>query len=59
LNDRRIYTATLDTYLLLNTCIQKENDLVMIDQPEDDLDNQTIYEDVIKLVRELKPKKIL
>jgi predicted ATPase len=32
------------------------HDLIMIDQPEDDLDNQTIYEDVIKLVREIKPK---
>ena len=26
----------------------------MIDQPEDDLDNQTIFEDVIKLIRNLK-----
>ncbi|MDR2694158.1 MAG: AAA family ATPase [Chitinispirillales bacterium] len=34
---------------------QRENDVIIIDQPEDDLDNQTIYEDVIKLVRELKP----
>jgi ABC-type cobalamin/Fe3+-siderophores transport system ATPase subunit len=42
--------------LILFVLSQKENDLVMIDQPEDDLDNQTIYEDVIKLVRELKPK---
>ena len=29
--------------------------MIIIDQPEDDLDNQTIYEDVIKLVRRLKP----
>ena len=35
---------------------QRDNDLVVIDQPEDDLDNQTIYEDVVKLVRKLKPK---
>ena len=27
-----------------------------MDQPEDDLDNQTIYEDVVKLIRRLKPK---
>ncbi len=33
----------------------KENDVVIIDQPEDDLDSQTIYEDVIKLVVKLKP----
>jgi hypothetical protein len=31
------------------------NDVIIIDQPEDDLDNQTIYDDVIKLVREMKP----
>ena len=30
--------------------------MVIIDQPEDDLDNQTIYEDVIKLIRKLKSK---
>ncbi len=42
--------------LILFVLSQKENHLVMIDQPEDDLDNQTIYEDVIKLVRKLKPK---
>lgn len=30
--------------------------MIIIDQPEDDLDNQTIYEDVIKLVRQMKPK---
>ena len=29
---------------------------VNIDQPEDDLDNQTIYEDVIKLICQLKQK---
>nr|MBF4290728.1 histidinol-phosphatase [Vibrio anguillarum] len=34
---------------------QQENDVVIIDQPEDDLDNQTIYDDVIKLIRDLKP----
>lgn len=42
--------------LILFVLSQKENDLVIIDQPEDDLDNQTIYEDVIKLVRTLKPQ---
>ena len=29
--------------------------MIIIDQPEDDLDNQTIYDDVIKLIREMKP----
>ena len=34
---------------------KREHDVIIIDQPEDDLDNQTIYDDVIKLIRELKP----
>jgi len=42
--------------LILFVLSQRENDVVIIDQPEDDLDNQTIYADVIKLVRKLKPE---
>jgi hypothetical protein len=42
--------------LILFVLGQRENDVVVIDQPEDDLDNQTIYEDVIKLILELKPE---
>lgn len=42
--------------LMLFVLSQQENDVVIIDQPEDDLDNQTIYDDVIKLIRELKPE---
>ncbi|MFM2218080.1 MAG: hypothetical protein RL240_2398 [Planctomycetota bacterium] len=42
--------------LILFVLSQRENDVVIIDQPEDDLDNQTIYSDVIKLVRKLKPE---
>lgn len=41
--------------LILFVLSQRENDVIIIDQPEDDLDNQTIYEDVIKLVRDMKP----
>ncbi len=41
--------------LLLYVLSQRQNDVIIIDQPEDDLDNQTIYEDVIKLLREAKP----
>ncbi|WP_027184553.1 TrlF family AAA-like ATPase [Desulfovibrio inopinatus] len=41
--------------LILFVLSQQENDVFIIDQPEDDLDSQTIYEDVIKLVRKLKP----
>jgi predicted ATPase len=42
--------------LILFILSLKDNDVIIIDQPEDDLDNQTIYEDVIKLIRSLKPK---
>jgi chromosome segregation protein len=41
--------------LLLYVLSQRQNDVIIIDQPEDDLDNQTIYDDVIKLMREMKP----
>jgi len=40
--------------LILFVLSQQENDVIIIDQPEDDLDNQTIYEDVIKLIRKMK-----
>ncbi|MGD0960986.1 MAG: TrlF family AAA-like ATPase [Methylomonas sp.] len=42
--------------LILFVLSQRDNDVVIIDQPEDDLDNQTIYDDVIKLIRALKPE---
>jgi chromosome segregation protein len=35
---------------------QEEHDLFLIDQPEDDLDSQTIYEEVVKLLRVIKSK---
>jgi ABC-type lipoprotein export system ATPase subunit len=40
--------------LILFLLTQKENDILIIDQPEDDLDNQTIYQDVIHEIKELK-----
>lgn len=40
--------------LIIFILSQQDNDLVIIDQPEDDLDSQTIYEDVVKLIRRLK-----
>ncbi|MDR1974010.1 MAG: hypothetical protein LBQ31_04965 [Bacteroidales bacterium] len=40
--------------LILFLLSQKENDILIIDQPEDDLDNQTIYEDVIREIKLLK-----
>jgi ABC-type cobalamin/Fe3+-siderophores transport system ATPase subunit len=40
--------------LILFLLAQKENDVLIIDQPEDDLDNQTIYDEVIKEIKKLK-----
>jgi DNA repair exonuclease SbcCD ATPase subunit len=40
--------------LILFILSRRDNDVIVIDQPEDDLDNQTIFEDVIKLIRQLK-----
>ena len=40
--------------LLLFVLGQRKNDVIVIDQPEDDIDNQTIYEDVIKLILQMK-----
>ena len=42
--------------LILFLLAQKDSSLIIIDQPEDDLDNQTIYQDVIKVLRQLKGK---
>lgn len=41
--------------LMMYILSQQKNDVIIIDQPEDDLDNQTIYDDVIRLMRQLKP----
>ena len=40
--------------LILFLLAQEEKDVLIIDQPEDDLDNQTIYEEVIKEIKKLK-----
>lgn len=40
--------------LIIFILSQQDNDLVIIDQPEDDLDSQTVYKDVVKFIRELK-----
>lgn len=42
------------TALILFLLAQKETNVLIIDQPEDDLDNQTIYKDVIKQIKSLK-----
>ena len=40
--------------LILFLLAQKDKDVLIIDQPEDDLDNQTIYDEVIKQMVALK-----
>ncbi|SFK23131.1 PHP domain [Halobacillus dabanensis] len=42
--------------LVLFILSQKDNNLIMIDQPEDDLDNQVIYNEIIRKVKERKPE---
>lgn len=42
--------------LVLFILSQKDNNLIMIDQPEDDLDNQIIYNEIITKVKERKPE---
>jgi ABC-type Mn2+/Zn2+ transport system ATPase subunit len=42
---------------LLLLLLSQENTPVIMDQPEDDLDNQTVYEGLIKKVLELKGKR--
>ncbi len=37
--------------LVLFILTQNENDVIIIDQPEDDLDNKVIYDEVIKAIR--------
>lgn len=43
--------------MMLFLLSQEGNDLLLIDQPEDDLDSQTVYEEVVKLLRKLKPRR--
>ncbi len=40
--------------LILFLLAQKESNVLIIDQPEDDLDNQTIYNEVIKELKKIK-----
>lgn len=40
--------------LIIFILTQRDNDIIIIDQPEDDLDNQTIYNEVIKELIKLK-----
>lgn len=40
--------------VLLFILAQYDNDVIMIDQPEDDMDNQVIYKELIKTIRKAK-----
>lgn len=41
--------------LILFILTQKKNDIILIDQPEDDLDNKVIYNEVISAIIQKKP----
>ena len=43
--------------MMLFLLSQKGNDLLLIDQPEDDLDSQTVYDEVVKILRSIKPRQ--
>lgn len=43
--------------MMLFLLSRNENDLLLIDQPEDDLDSQTVYEEVVKLIRAIKSRQ--
>ncbi|SHI10947.1 TrlF family AAA-like ATPase [Sporanaerobacter acetigenes] len=40
--------------IVLFILTQKDNDIIIIDQPEDDLDNKVIYDELIKTLKERK-----
>ena len=41
--------------LILFILTQNNNDIIIIDQPEDDLDNKVIYDEVISAISKTKP----
>lgn len=43
--------------MMLFILSQKDQDLLIIDQPEDDLDSQTVYDEVVKLLRDIKVRQ--
>jgi len=58
-NDKELTKHSLGqraSALIIFILTQKDNDVIIIDQPEDDLDNQTIYNEVIKELIKLKSK---
>jgi chromosome segregation protein len=43
--------------MMLFLLSQDDSDLLLVDQPEDDLDSQTVYEEVVKLLRTIKARQ--
>jgi len=54
----KLSTGQKATALLLLLFAQEDR-IVVLDQPEEDLDNRFIYEDVVKILREIKGKRQL
>jgi hypothetical protein len=52
----RLSPGQRSTAILL-LVMQESKDPLLIDQPEDDLDNRFIYEDIVKRLREAKPAR--
>lgn len=52
----RLSPGQRSTAILL-LVMQESKDPLLIDQPEDDLDNRFIYEDIVKRLREAKPSR--
>lgn len=56
-HDRNIENYSLGqraSAVLLFILAQYDNDVIMIDQPEDDMDNQVIYKELIKTIKKAK-----
>jgi chromosome segregation protein len=43
--------------MMLFLLSQNENEVLLIDQPEDDLDSQTVYDEVVKFLRDIKARR--
>ena len=45
----------VELFLILFILTQNDNDVLIVDQPEDDLDNKVIYDEVIQAIKKRKP----
>ncbi len=55
---RKLSDGQRATAMLLLLLVQEER-LLIVDQPEDDLDNRFVYEDIVRILREQKGKRQL